>query len=264
MRLKRWEIRFAATLLALSVLLFAARAVLFAHDGMVIGSDPVLNEMLRYMLDDLAFVPISVLLVTLVIQRMMDLRDRDALMNKLNMVVGAFFSEVGRPLIDMLRPFDADDSDLRAALAFKPGWKASDFAEARRALDAYDFTVDASLCDLTPIKEFLGSKRSFLLALLQNPNLLEHESFTELLWAVLHLQEELDARGDLCAGCGDACGLGNADRAHVSGDAKRAYSAVLTEWVAYMRHLSEKYPYLYSLAVRQNPYDPEATPEVRA
>lgn len=256
MKLKQWEMRFAGALLALSGALFTARAVLFAGNGMLIGHDRYLNEMLRYLLDDLAFVPVSVLLVTLVIQRMMDLRDRDALLGKLNMVIGAFFSEVGRPLIEMLRPFDADDSQLRAALAFRPDWKAADFAEARRALERYDYAVDVTLCDLLPAKEFLAGKRGFLLALLQNPNLLEHETFTELLWAVLHLQEELDARGDLCS-------LGDADRPHISGDATRVYRVLLMEWVAYMRHLSEKYPYLYSLAVRQNPYGPGDGAEVR-
>jgi len=30
-----------------------------------------------------------------------------------------------------------------------------------------------------------------LLGLLGNPNLLEHDSFTDLLWAVFHLMEEL-------------------------------------------------------------------------
>jgi hypothetical protein len=40
----------------------------------------------------------------------------------------------------------------------------------------------------------LLSKRDFLVALMENPNLLEHESFTDLLWAVFHLVEELAVR----------------------------------------------------------------------
>ncbi|TLM72196.1 MAG: hypothetical protein FDZ70_08570 [Actinobacteria bacterium] len=256
MKLKPWEIRFAATLLAISAALFVARGLLFAGDGLVIGVDPYLNEELRYLVDDLAFVPISVLLVTLVIERMMELRDRDSLMHKLNMVVGAFFSEVGRPLIDLLRAFDTDESALRGALAFRVGWKAADFETARRTLETHESAIDVGLRGLAPLREFLCERRGFLLGLLQNPNLLEHETFTELLWAVLHLEEELDARTDLCA-------LPPTDAAHLSGDAKRAYRAVLIEWVAYMRHLSEQYPYLYSLAVRQNPFDPAADAEVK-
>lgn len=33
--------------------------------------------------------------------------------------------------------------------------------------------------------------------------------------------------------------------------------------VAYMKHLKEDYPYLFSLAVRTNPFDPNASAEVK-
>jgi hypothetical protein len=70
------------------------------------------------------------------------------------------------------------------------------------------------------------------------------------------LAQELDARKDLQ-------GLPETDSAHLSGDIQRAYRMLLAEWLSYMRHLKEDYPYLYSLDVRTNPFDPEARPEVR-
>jgi len=33
--------------------------------------------------------------------------------------------------------------------------------------------------------------------------------------------------------------------------------------LAYMKHLKKEYPYLFSLAVRTNPFDPGASVEVR-
>jgi len=48
-----------------------------------------------------------------------------------------------------------------------------------------------------------------VLRLLENPNLLEHEAFTE--------------------------------------------------WLSHMEHLKSDYPYLFSLAVRSNPFDPNAS-----
>ena len=38
---------------------------------------------------------------------------------------------------------------------------------------------------------------------------------------------------------------------------------LIAEWIAYMRHLKSDYPYLYSLAVRTNPFDPNASAEVK-
>jgi hypothetical protein len=38
---------------------------------------------------------------------------------------------------------------------------------------------------------------------------------------------------------------------------------LVLEWVSYMRYLKEHYPYLFSLAMRTNPFDAEASPVVR-
>jgi hypothetical protein len=57
--------------------------------------------------------------------------------------------------------------------------------------------------------------------------------------------------------------LSEADAAHLAGDIRRAYGLLVIEWLSYMRHLREDYPYLFSLAARMNPFDPEASPEVR-
>jgi hypothetical protein len=91
--------------------------------------------------------------------------------------------------------------------------------------------------------------------LLENPNLLEHESFTELLWAVFHLTEETACRVDLKQ-------LPDTDCQHLSGDIKRVYGLLISEWLAYMKHLRDNYPYLFHLAARTNPFNPDASPIV--
>lgn len=88
--------------------------------------------------------------------------------------------------------------------------------------------------------------------MLQNPVMFEHESFTELLRAVFHLTEELEYRGDLSE-------LPNSDRAHLSGDVKRVYSLLAREWLTYMEYQKVNYPYLFSLAMRTNPFDKDAS-----
>jgi hypothetical protein len=111
--------------------------------------------------------------------------------------------------------------------------------------------------NLPELRDFLVGKRDFLLRLLENPNLLEHESFTDLLRAVFHLLEELGSRRELE-------GLPSTDLAHLAGDIRRVYGQLLDQWLSYMRHLSDNYPYLYSLAVRTNPLDETASPIVTA
>ncbi len=108
---------------------------------------------------------------------------------------------------------------------------------------------------LEELKMTLLAKREFLLRMLENPNLFEHESFTELLWAVFHLTEELASRADLN-------NLSDTDYHHFSADINRAYCLLILEWLTYMVHLKEDYPFLFSFAVRTNPFDPEARPEI--
>ncbi|MCK7537963.1 MAG: hypothetical protein MZV63_46915 [Marinilabiliales bacterium] len=77
---------------------------------------------------------------------------------------------------------------------------------------------------------------------MENPTLLEHDRFTDLLWAVFHLVEELEMRPESLEG------LPAADYAHLSVDVRRAYSRLAGEWLAYALHLKEDYPFLFSLA----------------
>ena len=134
-------------------------------------------------------------------------------------------------------------------------WSDQQFDDAIRKLKAHQVRMDCERGDLAGLKEFLTARRGFLLGLLENQNLLEHETFTELLWAVFHLMEELDSRRDVLA-------LARPDCEHIAGDIKRAYVILIIEWLAYMRHLKKDYPYLFSLAVRTNPFDPKASVEV--
>ena len=77
---------------------------------------------------------------------------------------------------------------------------------------------------LIETKEFLKGKQKFLLALLENPNLLEHETFTELLRAVFHLTEGTQKRKDIS-------NLPMADYQHLKIDAERAYNLmILNGW----------------------------------
>ena len=58
-----------------------------------------------YLIGDIAFVFLEIFLVTLVVHGLLAHREKQALFRKMNMVIGAFFSEVGRELIKFLIVF---------------------------------------------------------------------------------------------------------------------------------------------------------------
>jgi hypothetical protein len=214
-----------------------------------------LYHILIYGVGDLAFLPIEVLLVSLIVDRLLESNERRSRLNKMNMVVGAFYSEVGTEFIGRVLKLDGNFESVRGSFAVTEGWTDKSFAEAERNTGGFDYHIEAKDDDLVSLRDFLTSKREFLLRLLENPNLLEHDLFSDLLWSVFHLTEELSARKDITA-------LSKEDYAHIAIDIKRAYIAVLVEWLDYMKHLKKTYPYLFAMAVRTNPFDPNAKAEL--
>ncbi|HZK11762.1 MAG TPA: hypothetical protein VFD10_05360 [Atribacterota bacterium] len=177
-------------------------------------------------------------------------------MNKLNMVIGAFFSEVGGELLKTFSDFDTESSEMTQKLVITNESFEKEFLKICKSVKNHNYNIDSKRGNLENIKNFLKEKRQFLLNLLENPNLLEHEAFTNLLWAVFHLTEELTHRRSLN-------GLPETDYQHLAGDIKRAYHLLIVEWLYYMKHLKANYPYLFSLAVRTNPFDTNASIEVK-
>jgi hypothetical protein len=213
------------------------------------------SEVVAGFLGNLAFLPIYVLFVTLVIERILREREKLGIRQKLNMVIGVFFSEVGTILLRDFTVLLEKRDELASHLRVGPEWTKRDFRRAGRFLGHYDFQVDCFLCDLSSLKDFLVDRRNFMLRLLENPNLLEHDDFTDMLWAVFHLTEELVGRQRLE-------GLPELDLEHLAGDVRRVFFTLTRQWVFYMQHLKDDYPYLFSLAVRTNPMNPEARVEV--
>lgn len=206
-----------------------------------------------YLVGDLAFLPLEVLLVVLIIERILTRREKQAKLQKLNMVVGAFFSEVGNYLLHSLLEHFNNKKEISGNLSVTAAWTKKDFQEA--ADFAYHLPVDVNYSNLNlgQLKEFLSRNREFLLTLLENPSLLEHDRFTDLLWAVTHLDEELEARPSLS-------NLPDKDLDHLAGDIRRMYDHLTSEWLDYVEHLKSNYPYLFSLILRTHPFQEHPSP----
>ena len=242
----RWYLFLAVALVGISAIFYLIQVAIFHRT----------EDTFFYMLQDIAFVPDQVLLVTLFLNQLLTMREKRALLKKMNMLIGTFYIEVGSDLMKQLYSFGSDLSSLREEMLVTGKWTEKDFMNARTAVKNAHYGIDSRIGNLSQLKIFLSEKRPFLLSLLANPNLLEHDAFTDLLWAVFHLVEELAARQEFT-------NLPKSDFDHLSGDIKRAYSQLLVEWLAYMKHLKDDYPYLFSLAVRMNPMDVNADPVVK-
>jgi hypothetical protein len=246
MEKKRWQLMVGMGLVVLSAVFYVLHYLIFR--------DP--HHIFLYLIGDVAFVFIEVLLVTLIIHELLNQREKRARVEKLNMVIGIFFSEVGTKLLNFLSARDPHLEEIPKELLNKDGWSEKNVSRLGEQLNRYDYGLEIQNEDFRQLKVLLDDKKDFLLRLLENPNILEHESFTDVLRAVFHLAEELDYREDLEK-------LPNSDRTHLAGDMKRAYRFLTYQWLSYMGYLKNNHPYLFHLALRMNPFDRNASPIVK-
>ena len=243
---RSWKIRFAIIMFILAVLIFLARYLIFG-DG---------EEIIAYLWKHIGFIPVDILIVAFVLEGIMGKKEHEAILEKIDMIMGTFFSEIGNDLISELSKVNVNKANTEDLKALK-SWDDKDYDRKLKELkkNPVDFRADIPVEEreefLNKIHSILVDHREFLLNLINNPNLLEKDEFSSLLLAMLHLDEELARRGEF----GD---IKDADFNHLSGDMKRVYSKLVYEWVYYLKYLNKHYPYMISLAIRTNPFDSEA------
>ncbi len=247
MKLKSWELKLAAALVTFSLSVYTVKFFLLG--------DPKNTYM--YVFNALGFLPINVLLVTLVLNKLLSIRAKKEREDKINVIAGIFFSDFGSQLLALFAGRDPDAQEIKEQLRAVQKWEVEEHTRLKSVLARHSFNCRLSAPFLSELRNYLTGKKDFLLRLLENPALLENESFTACMLALFHLLDELESRTRLED-------LPESDLKHLAQDTQRAYRELSFYWLKYLAHLKKNYPYLYSLAVRMNPYDQDRSPVVLA
>lgn len=182
-------------------------------------------------------------------------REEESRKERLGMIIGVFYSEIGFSLLKFLVEADPEALKIKNELLVDQDWTDENFDAVCERLQSHSYIIEPDKINMEQLRGFLAKKGSTLLRLLENPNLMEHESFTDLLRAVFHLREELLHRNEFS-------NSQKADQEHLANDAKRIYRLLVKQWISHLEYLKNSYPYLYSLAVRTNPFSSNATPYI--
>lgn len=218
--------------------------LMFFHDG---------RNTMFYFMQDLAFVPINAVIVTLILNNFLNIREKQHAQKQINVTISTFFIEAGNDIIRELLEVTACREDFCRMMDPK-GMSTRQIKDLKKQIREWELTLELDRQKLICLAEILDAKRAVMLLMLENSNLVEHDAFTDMLWAVFHLADELHSRKGFEE-------LPPSDIDHLSLDVRRAYRAILLEWVDYLKYLHSEYPYLYSLAMRKNPFS--ASREVR-
>lgn len=241
-----WKVKFSIVMVLLII-------IIYGSNYLVLGDA---EHIISYVWTHLGFIPVDILLVAFLLDEIIEKKEKEAMLEKLDMLMSTFFSEVGNDLISQLSSVNKYTANTENLKLIK-NWDDKDYDAKLAELKSTSIDFQADVPEeereefLENLRVFLASKREFIINLMTNPNLLEKEEFTGLITAILHLDEELEHRKDLAL-------VQDADFGHLNGDMQRVYGKLVYEWVYYLKYLNKHYPYMIALIVRTNPFDADA------
>ena len=218
-------------------ILLSSSVVIYFVQNMIFDNP---KQMLFLLLEDLAFLPIEVALVTFVIERLLKTADQQKNAKKINVIISTYFTEAGSSIMEAMSGFNRNNTDITQIIEENEVRKISQ-KQAKKLIASLKYDIYADPGKLESLAAVLADKKIFLINLLENNSLFEHDSFTDMLWAVFHVADELQSRGDLKTLPVDVID-------HLSNDLLRAYSAMVQEWIGYIFYLHAEYPFLYQSA----------------
>lgn len=112
-----WEIRLGISLVILSSLIYTLKYFILG--------DPVNTYM--YIFNAAGFLPLNVLFVTIVINKLLSIRAQRERLEKVNMVIGMFYSEIGTEMLACLSHNDPGVSKIKDHLLVSDRWSEKDF-----------------------------------------------------------------------------------------------------------------------------------------
>ena len=219
----------------ISFILIALSSIMFFIHYLIFGQ--ALNTA-YYSLMNLCFIPINSLVVTIILEKLIDYRAKKDRIEKINMLVGIFFTEVGGKLMHLI--IDSDKDAKNYITNFE------DLNKIKKCLYEYNYKVDMKYIDLCAIKNILVERNNLFVTLISNESILQHQIFTDLLMSVIHLRDEIIfMEKDKDSGF---------NINHLENDVIRVYKNISIQWISYLEYLSKSYPFLYNNAIRVNPF----------
>ena len=153
---RSWKIRFAIIMFVLAVVIFLARYLIFG-DG---------EEIIAYLWKHIGFIPIDILIVAFLLEGIMGKKEHEAILEKIDMLMGTFFSELGNDLIRELSKVNANKINTENLKDIK-NWNDKDYDNKMKELKAngIDFKADIPKEEreefLSNIHSILVDKREF-------------------------------------------------------------------------------------------------------
>ena len=134
-----------------------------------------LHHTLIFLFADIAFIPMEVFFTTLVIDKLLEKREKEHLRDKLSMLIGVFFSELGTDILNTFVYADDNTEIIAKEALVTKEWNKNEFKNLEKLVDEYEYDIDIKKVDLIALEKKLNAQKDLVINLITNPMLIEHE-----------------------------------------------------------------------------------------
>lgn len=207
-----------------------------------------IHHTLIFLAADIAFIPMEVFFTTIVLDGFLERREKEHFLEKLNMLVGVFYTEIGGRILQEFVMASNPIKECKEISSIEDSMWNENFPKALEKLKAScQYKVDLNKINIRELKEELHESKDLLITFITNESLHDHETFTDMIMSLLHLKEEIDSRCCL--------EIEEYEKTHIESDMAVAYRYLTIEWCEYMSYLNKNYPNLFIKALINNPFD---------
>ena len=118
-----------------------------------------LHHTLIFLFADIAFIPMEVFFTTLVIDKLLEKREKEHLRDKLSMLIGVFFSELGTDILNTFVYADDNTEIIAKEALVTKEWNKNEFKNLEKLVDEYEYDIDIKKVDLIALEKKLNAQK---------------------------------------------------------------------------------------------------------
>ena len=129
---KKWKIKF-------SILMIILIIVIYGSNYLVLGDG---EHIISYVWTHLGFIPVDILVVAFILDEIIERKEKEAMLEKLDMLMSTFFSEIGNELISQLSSANKYKTNTENLKSIK-NWDDKDYENKLKELKDTDVEFQA-------------------------------------------------------------------------------------------------------------------------
>ena len=225
---RRSIIKFITPLIVFSIIIYIVHGIIFKN--------PIAT--LSGIMLSLAYVPIGIIYQRVVVDKLLEAKEKENAARKMNLVMGSFYNSIGNDIIGAISKGDIKLNSREPKLGIFSKTNEASFDNIIEFFHEYECELDIDKINLSKIYKILDEKDDIMLSLITNEAIDSYSGIINMLTATLHIKDELAMKFE-DNGLDFTC---EESKAHLTRDVCKCYKLLMEQWIVYMAEMKKIYP----------------------